>query len=149
MKALNAIAKEKFKDEIIPIEIEEVYLDENSKRQSRKYTVDTDEGPRADTSMEALAKLKAVFAQGGTVTAGNASQTSDGAAFVMVMSEKMVKEHNLTPIARLVSYAVAGVEPKIMGIGPVAAVPKALKLAGLTFAVGVATGRAEGAGRAG
>ena len=121
----------RFKDEIVPIEIEEVYLDENSKRKSRKYTIETDEGPRADTSKEALGKLRAVFAQGGTVTAGNASQTSDGAAFVMVMSERMVKELNLDPVARLVSYAVAGVEPKIMGIGPVAAVPKALKLAGL------------------
>lgn len=130
-KALNAIQEGKFKDEIIPIEINEVYLDENSKRKTRKFTVDTDEGPRADTSIKALAKLRAVFAQGGTVTAGNSSQTSDGAAFVMVMSERMVKELNLEPIARLVSYAVAGVEPKIMGIGPVAAVPKALKLAGL------------------
>lgn len=131
MKALDAIQSGKFKDEIVPIEINEVYLDENSKRQSKKYTIDTDEGPRADTSIEALAKLRAVFSQGGTVTAGNSSQTSDGAAFVMVMSERMVKELNLEPIARLVSYAVAGVEPKIMGIGPVAAVPKALKLAGL------------------
>lgn len=130
-KALNAIQEGKFKEEIIPIEINEVYLDENSKRQTRKFTIDTDEGPRADTSIEALAKLRAVFAQGGTVTAGNSSQTSDGAAFVMVMSERMVKELNLEPIARLVSYAVAGVEPKIMGIGPVAAVPKALRLAGL------------------
>jgi len=131
MKALDAIQSGKFKDEIVPIEIEEVYLDENSKRQTKKYIIDTDEGPRADTSIEALAKLKAVFAQGGTVTAGNSSQTSDGAAFVLVMSERMVKELNIEPIARLVSYAVAGVEPKIMGIGPVSAVPKALKLAGL------------------
>jgi len=131
MKALNAIQSGKFIDEIVPIEINEVYLDENSKRQSKKYTIDTDEGPRADTSIEALGNLRAVFAQGGTVTAGNSSQTSDGAAFVMVMSERMVKELNLEPIARLVSYAVAGVEPKIMGIGPVAAVPKALKLAHL------------------
>jgi len=131
MKALDAIQSGKFKDEIVPIEIHEVYLDKNSKRQSKNHTIDTDEGPRADTSIEALAKLRAVFAQGGTVTAGNSSQTSDGAAFVMVMSERMVKELNLEPIARLVSYAVAGVEPKIMGIGPVAAVPKALKLAGL------------------
>ncbi len=131
MKALNAIKTGKFKDEIVPVEVEEVYLDKNEKRQIRKYVVDTDEGPRADTNLEALAKLKPVFAQGGTVTAGNASQTSDGAAFVMVMSERMVKELNLEPIARLVSYAVAGVEPRIMGIGPVEAVPKALKLAGL------------------
>jgi len=130
-KALDAIQSGRFKDEIVPIEINEVYLDENSKRQIGKFTIDTDEGPRADTSIDALAKLRAVFAQGGTVTAGNSSQTSDGAAFVMVMSENMVKELNLEPIAKLVSYAVAGVEPKIMGIGPVAAVPKALKLAGL------------------
>ncbi|MCK5371848.1 MAG: acetyl-CoA C-acyltransferase [Cyclobacteriaceae bacterium] len=130
-KALKAIEDGKFKDDIVPIKVEEVYLDENGKRQKREFTVDTDEGPRADTSMEALAKLKPVFAQGGTVTAGNSSQTSDGASFVVVMSERMVKELNLAPIARLVSYAVAGVEPRIMGIGPVAALPKALKLAGL------------------
>jgi acetyl-CoA acyltransferase len=133
-KALEAIEKGKFKDEIVPVEIEEVFLDESEKRQSRKYVVDTDEGPRADTNLEALGKLKPVFAQGGTVTAGNASQTSDGAAFVMVMSERMVKELNLEPVARLVSYAAAGVEPRIMGIGPVEAVPKALKLAGLKSA---------------
>ena len=131
MKALDAIKNEKFKDEIVPIEVSEVFLDENGKKKNRKYVVDTDEGPRADTSAEALAKLKPVFALGGTVTAGNSSQTSDGAAFVMVMSARMVKELNLEPISRLVSYAVAGVEPKIMGIGPVAAVPKALKMAGL------------------
>ena len=130
-KALKAIEDGKFKDDIVPIKVEEVYLDENGKRQKKEFTVDTDEGPRADTSMEALAKLKPVFAQGGTVTAGNSSQTSDGASFVVVMSERMVKELNLEPIARLVSYAVAGVEPRIMGIGPVAALPKALKLAGL------------------
>lgn len=132
MKALDAIQTGKFKDEIVPIEINEVYLDESYKRQTKKYIIDTDEGPRADTSIEALTKLKAVFAQGGSVTAGNSSQTSDGAAFVIVMSERMVKELNLEPVARLVSYAVAGVEPKIMGIGPVEAVPKALKLAGLS-----------------
>jgi acetyl-CoA acyltransferase len=130
-KALDAIDAGRFKDEIVPVEVEEVFLDQQGKRQSKKYIVDTDEGPRADTNLEALAKLKPVFAQGGSVTAGNASQTSDGAAFVMVMSEKLVKELNLEPVARLVSYAVAGVEPKIMGIGPVEAVPKALKLAGL------------------
>jgi acetyl-CoA acyltransferase len=130
-KALNAISTGLFKDGIVPIEIEEVFLDESGKRKTKRYTVDTDEGPRADTTMEALSKLKPVFSMGGSVTAGNASQTSDGASFVMVMSERMVKELNLEPIARLVSYAVAGVEPKIMGIGPVAAVPKALKLAGL------------------
>ncbi len=131
MKALEAQKEGKFKDEIIPVTVEEVYLDENYKRKTRSWTVDADEGPRADTSLEALAKLRPVFAQGGTVTAGNASQTSDGAAFVMVMSERMVKELNLEPIARLVNYAVAGVEPRIMGIGPVAAVPKVLKMAGL------------------
>ena len=130
-KALDAIQSGKFKDEIVPIKIEEVYLDESGKRQSKDHLIDTDEGPRADTSIEALSKLRPVFSQGGTVTAGNSSQTSDGAAFVIVMSERMVKELNLEPIARLVSYAVAGVEPRIMGIGPVAAVPKALKLAGL------------------
>lgn len=130
-KALEAINSGRFREEIVPVRVEEVYLDENNKRKTKTYTVDTDEGPRADTSLDALAKLKPVFAQGGTVTAGNASQTSDGAAFVMVMSEKMVKELNLEPAARLMSYAVAGVPPKIMGIGPVEAVPKALKLAGL------------------
>jgi acetyl-CoA acyltransferase len=129
--ALAAIEGGKFKEEIVPIDVEEVYLDENGKKQSRSYKVDTDEGPRADTSLGALSNLKPVFAQGGTVTAGNASQTSDGAAFVMVMSEKMVKELKLEPVARLVSYAVAGVEPRIMGIGPVEAVPRALKLAGM------------------
>jgi acetyl-CoA acyltransferase len=130
-KALEAIEAGRFKDEIVPVEVEEVFLDQQGKRQSKRYIVDTDEGPRADTNLEALARLKPVFAQGGTVTAGNASQTSDGAAFVMVMSEKLVKELKLEPVARLVSYAAAGVEPKIMGIGPVEAVPKALKLAGL------------------
>ncbi len=130
-KALKAIEGGKFKDDIVPINVEEVYLDENDKRQKRSFIVDTDEGPRADTSIEALTRLKPVFSLGGTVTAGNSSQTSDGAAYVVVMSERMVKELNLEPIARLVSYAVAGVEPKIMGIGPVAAIPKALKLAGL------------------
>ena len=131
MKALRAQAVDRFKDQIVPIEIEQSYVDENGKKSSRKYTVNKDEGPRADTSKEALAKLRPVFAQGGSVTAGNSSQTSDGAAFVMVMSEDMVKELNLSPIARLVSYAVAGVEPRIMGIGPVEAIPKALKMAGL------------------
>jgi len=131
MKAISAIKEGKFKDEIVPINVTETYLDENQKKQTKEFVVDTDEGPRADTSLEVLAKLRPVFAQGGTVTAGNSSQTSDGAAFVMVMSEKMVKEMNLEPVARMVSYAAAGVDPRIMGIGPVAAVPKALKLAGL------------------
>lgn len=131
IKASSAIAGGKFKDEIVPVTIKEVYLDEKEQRSEREITVDTDEGPRPDTNKEALSRLRPVFAQGGTVTAGNASQTSDGAAFVMVMSEKVVKELNLEPIARMVSYSVAGVEPRIMGIGPVEAVPKAVKLAGL------------------
>lgn len=130
-KAINAIKKGKFKDEIVPVTVEETYLDEAGKKQSKEYVVDTDEGPRADTSLEALAKLKPVFAAGGKVTAGNSSQTSDGAAFVMVMSEKLVNELNLKPVAKMISYATAGVDPRIMGIGPVAAVPKALKMAGL------------------
>lgn len=129
-KAIKAINEGKFKNEIVPFKINEVYLDENEKRKTREYTVDTDEGPRADTNLEALAKLKPVFDAKGSVTAGNSSQTSDGAAFVMVVSEQFLKEHNLTPIAQLKSYAVAGVPPRIMGIGPVAAIPKALKIAG-------------------
>ena len=130
-KAIEAIKSGRFQDDIVPVEIEHIFLDEKEKRQVKKYTVDTDEGPRAST-IEALNALKPVFANGGSVTAGNSSQTSDGAAFVLVMSEKMVKELNIEPIARLVSYAVVGVEPRIMGIGPVDAIPKALKMAGLT-----------------
>ncbi len=131
-KAIKAITEGKFKDEIVPLTIEETYVGANcGKKKTRSFTVDTDEGPRADTSLEALARLKPVFAAGGSVTAGNSSQTSDGAAFVMVVSEKFLKENNLTPIARMVSYASAGVPPRIMGIGPIEAVPKALKLAGL------------------
>ncbi len=130
-KAIHAIENGHFRDGIMPITVEEVYINEKGKRATRNYIVDTDEGPRRDTSMEALAKLKPVFAADGTVTAGNSSQTSDGAAFVVVMSEDMVKELNLEPIARLVACASAGVEPRIMGIGPVAAVPKALKQAGM------------------
>jgi len=130
MKAISAIQKGYFKDEIVPIEVEDVYL-EGGKKKSRKFIVDTDEGPRQDTTLQALAKLKPVFAANGTVTAGNSSQTSDGAAFVIVMSEDMMKELNLKPIARMVSYALAGVDPRVMGIGPVAAVPKALKMAGM------------------
>jgi acetyl-CoA acyltransferase len=130
-KALAAIASGKFKEEIVPVKVSETYLDENQKRKTRDYVVDTDEGPRADTSVEALAGLKPVFAQGGSVTAGNSSQTSDGAAFVIVMSERLMKELDLKPVARLVSHAVAGVPPRIMGIGPIAAVPKALAQAGL------------------
>ena len=131
MKALNAIKEGKFKNEIVPVTVKETYLDEKEKRKTREFVVDTDEGPRADTNMESLARLKPVFDAKGGVTAGNSSQTSDGAAFVMVVSEKFMKEHNLTPVARLVSYAVAGVPPRIMGIGPVAAIPKALKLANM------------------
>ncbi|MDA0315874.1 MAG: acetyl-CoA C-acyltransferase [Bacteroidetes bacterium] len=131
MKALKAQAENRFQDQIVPIEVEQTYVDKNGKRATKKYTVTKDEGPRKSTSLEALAKLRAVFAQGGSVTAGNSSQMSDGAAFVMVMSEDLVKELNLEPIARLVSYAVAGVEPRIMGIGPVKAIPKALQQAGL------------------
>jgi len=130
-KALKAQAEGKFKEEIHPIKTEEVFVDESGKRKTREATVDTDEGPRADTSMEALSKLKPVFALGGSVTAGNSSPTNDGAAFAVVMSERLVKQLNLKPIARMVSYSVAGVDPRIMGIGPVAAVPKALKIAGL------------------
>ena len=133
MKALKANADGRFKDDIVPINIEETFLDNNEKKQTRSYTVDTDEGPRAGTTVEALARLRPVFANGGSVTAGNSSQTSDGAAFVLLMSEEMVRELNLEPIARLVSYAVAGVDPKIMGIGPVDAIPKALKQAGMSL----------------
>jgi acetyl-CoA acyltransferase len=131
MKALKAQGKNKFQDQIVPISVNQIYVDENGKKATRSYTVTKDEGPRKGTSKEALAKLRAVFAAGGSVTAGNSSQMSDGAAFVMVMSEAMVKELNLEPIARLVNYAAAGVEPRIMGIGPVKAIPKALKQAGL------------------
>ena len=130
-KAVAAIESGKFTDEIVPYTVERVYLDEREKRQVETYVVDTDEGPRADTSLEKLAKLRPVFDAKGTVTAGNASQTSDGAAFVLVVSERMLKELNVEPIAQLKSYHVAGVEPRIMGIGPVAAVPKALEKAGL------------------
>lgn len=126
-KAINAITKGFFKPGILPVTVEEIYLDEKSKKQKRTYVVDTDEGPRADTSTEVLAKLKPAFAANGTVTAGNSSQTSDGAAFVIVMSEKMINELGLKPIARLVACASAGVHPRIMGIGPVEAVPKVLK----------------------
>jgi acetyl-CoA acyltransferase len=132
-KALAAIAAGKFKDEIVPVEVEETYVDEKGKKKTRKYIVDTDEGPRPGTTMEALAGLRPAFKNGGQVTAGNSSQTSDGASFVVVMSERMVKELNLEPIARMMSYSVAGVDPRIMGIGPKVAVPKALKQAGLTL----------------
>lgn len=131
-KAIKAIKGGKFKKQILPISVEEAYFDQASgKKKTRSYVVDTDEGPRADTSVEALSRLKPVFAQGGTVTAGNSSQTSDGAAFVLVMSERMVKELNLEPVARLVAYASEGVEPRIMGMGPIKAVPKVLKQANM------------------
>ncbi len=130
-KALHAIQQGYFKEGIAPITVNEVYLDEKGKRQQRSFTVDTDEGVRADTTLEGLAKLKPAFAINGTVTAGNASQTSDGAAFVVVMGERMMKELGLNPIGRLVTSAVAGVHPRIMGIGPVEAIPKVLKMAGM------------------
>lgn len=126
MKAIRAQQEGKLSEEIHPIKTTEVYVDENGKKRSREFVVENDEGPRADTNMDVLAKLKPVFAMGGSVTAGNSSPTTDGAAFVVVMSERLVKQLNLKPIARMLSYAVAGVEPRIMGIGPVAAVPKAL-----------------------
>ena len=128
-KAIAAIKSGRFKDDIVPIEVEHIFLDENEKRQQKNFIVDTDEGPRPST-LEGLSRLRPVFAQGGSVTAGNSSQTSDGAAFCLVMSEKMVNELGLQPVARLASYSVVGVEPRIMGIGPVDAIPKALKAAG-------------------
>lgn len=130
-KAIEAIKNGHLKDGIVPITVKENYLKDGKKLETREYIVDTDEGPRADSSIEALSKLRPVFAADGVVTAGNSSQTSDGAAFVLVVSEKKMKELNLKPIARLVSYAVAGVPPRIMGIGPIFAIPKALEMAGL------------------
>ena len=132
-KAISAIKNGYFKSGILPINVEEVYLDEKGKKQKRNYTVDTDEGPRADTSLEVLAKLKPAFAANGCVTAGNSSQTSDGAAFVIVMSEKMMNELGLKPIGRLVACMSAGVHPRIMGIGPVAAIPKVMKQANMNL----------------
>ena len=133
MKAANAIKEGYFKNGILPINVEQVYVDETGKKKTKSYIVDTDEGVRTDTTLEGLAKLKPAFAAGGTVTAGNSSQTSDGAAFVLVMSERMVNELGLKPIARLVNCASAGVHPRIMGIGPVEAVPKVLRQAGMTL----------------
>ncbi|HEX8329940.1 MAG TPA: acetyl-CoA C-acyltransferase [Hymenobacter sp.] len=131
-KAIKAIEGGKFKKQIVPVTVDETYVDQaTGKKKTRSFVVDTDEGPRADTSVEALAKLRPVFAANGTVTAGNSSQTSDGAAFVLVMSERMVKELNLEPIARMVNYASEGVDPRIMGMGPMVAVPKVLKQAGM------------------
>jgi len=132
-KAINAIKNGYFKSGILPINVEQVYLDEKGKKQKRNYTVETDEGPRADTSLEVLAKLKPAFAAGGCVTAGNSSQTSDGAAFVIVMGEKMMNELGLKPIGRLVACMSAGVHPRIMGIGPVAAIPKVMKQANMNL----------------
>lgn len=131
MKALKANQEGKFANQIVPIPVEYNFLDENQKIQTKKFDFSVDEGPRADTSLAGLAKLRPVFANGGSVTAGNSSQMSDGAAFVMVMSEEMVKELGLEPEARLVAYAAAGLEPRIMGMGPIYAIPKALKQAGL------------------
>jgi acetyl-CoA acyltransferase len=133
IKALKALENDRFQDQIVPIQVEEIFVNNQGKKSARNYTFTKDEGPRQGTSKEALSRLRPVFAQGGSVTAGNSSQTSDGAAFVLVMSEAMVNELNLNPIARLASYAAAGVEPRIMGIGPVAAVPKALKQSGLSL----------------
>jgi acetyl-CoA acyltransferase len=130
-KAIAAIKNGNFKEGILPIDVEEIYLDEKGKKQKRNYIVDTDEGPRADTSVEVLAKLKPAFAANGVVTAGNSSQTSDGAAFVIVMSERLVNQLGIKPIGRLVACASAGVHPRIMGIGPVAAIPKVLKQANM------------------
>lgn len=132
-KALKAQAEGKFDKQIVPITIEQTFINENGKKETKSYTVNKDEGPRTDTNVSALNSLKPVFAADGCVTAGNSSQMSDGAAFVVIMSEEMVKELKLEPIARMVSYAAAGVEPRIMGIGPVKAIPKALQQAGLTL----------------
>ncbi|MAI23729.1 MAG: acetyl-CoA C-acyltransferase [Crocinitomicaceae bacterium] len=131
-RAAAAIDEGRFTPGIAPITVQEIYLDENEKRQERTHVVDTDEGVRRDSTLEGLARLKPVFAQGGSVTAGNSSQTSDGAAFVLVVSERMVKELNVEPIARLASYHVSGLEPRIMGVGPIHAVPKALAKADIT-----------------
>ena len=131
LKALKAQAEGKFDQQIVPITVEQTFINENGKKETKSYIVNKDEGPRAGTSVEALSALRPVFAADGSVTAGNSSQMSDGAAFVLIMSEEMVKELNLTPIARLVIFASSGVEPRIMGIGPVKAIPKALKQAGL------------------
>ena len=130
-KALSAIKNGLFKDEIVPVKVDEVYVDAGGKKKTRSETIDTDEGPRKETSIDALSNLRPAFRLNGQVTAGNSSQTSDGSAFVVVMSEKMVKELNVKPIARMAAYSTAGVEPRIMGIGPAKAVPKALLQAGL------------------
>ena len=129
LKAVDAISKGKFKSQIVPITVEETFLNQNGQKETKNYSVDTDQGPRKDTNLKVLNKLRPVFKMNGSVTAGNSSQMSDGAAFVLIMSEKMVKELNIEPIAKLVNYAVAGVPPKIMGIGPIKAIPKVLKQA--------------------
>ena len=131
LKAISAIETGKFESQIAPVVVNHVFLDENEKKQEKKYVVKTDEGPRKNSNIKALSKLRPVFKNGGTVTAGNSSQTSDGASFVMVMSEEMVKELKIEPIARLISYKVIGLDPKIMGVGPLYAIPEALKLAGM------------------
>ena len=130
-KAVKALEEKKFDSQIAPITVNEVYLDENLKKKERQTTFNQDQGPRKDTSIEALSKLRPVFSSSGSVTAGNSSQMSDGAAFVMIVSEDMLKKLNIEPIAKLVSYSVAGLPPKIMGMGPVRAVPKALKQANM------------------
>lgn len=130
-RAINAITKGYFKEGILPVKVTEVYVNEKGKRAERETIVDTDEGPRADTSLEVLAKLPAVFAQGGSVTAGNSSQTSDGAAFTIVMSERLMMQLDIQPLGRLINCAAAGVDPRIMGIGPIKAVPKVLKQASM------------------
>lgn len=130
-KAIKAQSENRFANHIVPITVEQTFINEQGKKETKTYVVSKDEGPRADTNLEALGKLRPVFAANGSVTAGNSSQMSDGAAFVLIMSEEMVKEYNLQPIARMVSYAAAGVEPRIMGIGPVKAIPKALAQANL------------------
>ena len=131
LKAISAIENGRFESQIAPIEINHIFLDEEEKRQEKKYFAKVDEGPRKNSNIESLKKLRPVFKNGGTVTAGNSSQTSDGAAFVMVMSEEMVKEMNIEPIARLISYKVIGLAPEIMGVGPLYAIPEALKHAGM------------------
>ena len=131
MKALKAQEENRFQEQIVPIDVEETFVNDAGKKETKTYTVNKDEGPRKGTSKEVLAKLRPVFAEGGSVTAGNSSQMSDGAAFTMVMSEEMVKELNIEPIARMVNYAAVGVEPRIMGIGPIKAIPKALDQAGM------------------
>jgi|TARA_R100000479_G_scaffold33554_3_gene14123 acetyl-CoA acyltransferase len=131
MKALKAQEENRFQEQIVPIDVEETFVNDAGKKETKTYTVNKDEGPRKGTNMEALSKLRPVFAEGGSVTAGNSSQMSDGAAFTMVMSEEMVKELNIEPIARMVNYAAVGVEPRIMGIGPIKAIPKALDQAGM------------------